>query len=107
MKGSVDSSEDIEIAVEKVDFNEGSGGLATVYNLPNLNREGGPFPFKLENLKHSTIRYEVVYKNLLRDFRKFFIHDFNRKTEYISKKRRRKPEYYLHCLRDYISENGR
>ena len=33
--------------------------------------------FRLTKLKSVTIRYEVVYKNLVRDIRKFFAHDFN------------------------------
>ena len=33
--------------------------------------------FRLTKLKSVTIRYEVVYKNLVRDIRKFFAQDFN------------------------------
>ena len=36
-----------------------------------------PLKFKLHSLQNSHLRYEVIYKNLLRDLRKFFIADFN------------------------------
>lgn len=44
----------------------------------------------------------MIYKNLLRDFRKFFVLDFNQTTEYIKKKRRQEPRFYIHCLRMYL-----
>ena len=33
--------------------------------------------FKLSQLKTTSIRYEVIYKNLVRDLRKYFSQDFN------------------------------
>ena len=33
--------------------------------------------FKLSQLKTTTIRYEVIYKNLVRDLRKYYVYDFN------------------------------
>ena len=33
--------------------------------------------FHLTKLQSKTIRYEVIYKNLVRDIRKFFVADFN------------------------------
>ena len=33
--------------------------------------------FKLTKLKTTTIRYEVIYKNLVRDLRKYYSQDFN------------------------------
>jgi type I site-specific restriction endonuclease len=57
-------------------------------------------------LKNTNLRYEVIYKNLLRDFRKFFILDFNQTTEYIKKKRRQEPRFYIHCLRQYLLEKN-
>lgn len=33
--------------------------------------------FKLTKLKTTTIRYEVIYKNLVRDLRKYYAQDFN------------------------------
>ncbi len=33
--------------------------------------------FKLTQLKTTTIRYEVIYKNLVRDLRKYYVYDFN------------------------------
>ena len=53
-----------------------------------------------------SLRYEVIYKNLLRDLRKFYIVDFNKATDYIRKKRRLQPDYYFNCLKAYIVEKG-
>ena len=44
--------------------------------------------FKLSKLRSNTIRYEVIYKNLLRDVRKYYTFDFNEATGY---HKRRKP----------------
>ena len=33
--------------------------------------------FKLSELKTNAIRYEVIYKNLVRDLRKYYQQDFN------------------------------
>jgi hypothetical protein len=53
-------------------------------------------------MQNNHLRYEVIYKNLLRDLRKFFINDFNEATDYIKKKRKTKPSYYIECLRHYV-----
>lgn len=45
--------------------------------------------FKLTRLKQPiTIRYEVIYKNSLRDLRKFFTHDMYNVTDYIRRKKK-------------------
>ena len=31
----------------------------------------------MTQLKTTTIRYEVIYKNLVRDLRKYYVYDFN------------------------------
>jgi len=41
--------------------------------------------FKLKKLNNVNLRYEVIFKNLLRDFRKFYTTTFNDMTEYIRK----------------------
>lgn len=61
--------------------------------------------FKLTSLKGSNLRYEVVYKNLLRDFRKFFISDFNKASEYIKRKRRLNTHFYIDAVRQYLVDN--
>jgi hypothetical protein len=33
--------------------------------------------FKLKKLKNTNLRYEVIFKNLLRDFRKYYSTTFN------------------------------
>jgi hypothetical protein len=44
----------------------------------------------------------VIYKNLLRDFRKFFVTDFNQVTNYIKKKRREETSFYIYCIKLYL-----
>ena len=63
-----------------------------------------PHQFKLMNLNSATLRYEVVYKNLLRDVRKFLITDFNGFTNYISMKRKKDPSFFRQCLKMYLQE---
>lgn len=40
------------------------------------NSAPGP-SFKLTKLQNIGLRYEVIYKNLLRDLRKFYVNEFN------------------------------
>ena len=60
--------------------------------------------FKLNRLYSTTIRYEVIYKNLVRDIRKFFSKDFNDMTDFIKKKRKNTSGFFIDCLRSYIHE---
>lgn len=60
--------------------------------------------FKLTNLRTSAIRYEVVYKNLTRDMRKFFSKDFNLDTSFIKGKRKNSGPFFIKCIKAYISE---
>jgi len=57
--------------------------------------------FKLTKLRTTSIRYEVIYKNLVRDLRKFYSKDFNDVTEYI-KKKKSMPEQYNYFLQCYV-----
>jgi hypothetical protein len=50
--------------------------------------------FKLTKLRNVEIRYEVIYKNLVRDMRKFYSVEFNEMTGYINNKRRNNGEYF-------------
>lgn len=54
--------------------------------------------FKLSKLNSDKIRYEVIYKNLVRDVRKFYSKDFNECTDFIKKKRKNSNEFFLECL---------
>lgn len=54
--------------------------------------------FKLSKLNSDKIRYEVIYKNLVRDVRKFYSKDFNECTDFIKKKRKNNNEFFLECL---------
>jgi hypothetical protein len=58
--------------------------------------------FKLTKLKSDKIRYEVIYKNLVRDVRKFYSKDFNDTTDFIRRKRKNSKEFFLECLAQYI-----
>ena len=58
--------------------------------------------FKLNMLYTNSIRYEVIYKNLVRDIRKFFSKDFNEFTNYIRLKRKNDKNFYILCLQKYI-----
>lgn len=51
------------------------GGNETKKTKHELNRNA--IKFHLTKLRSQTIRYEVIYKNLVRDVRKYFISDFN------------------------------
>jgi hypothetical protein len=61
-----------------------------------------PLQFKLKNLKNTNLRYEVIYKNLLRDIRKFFIDDFNTFSSYNKTKKNNQEIVYTNCVNDYI-----
>lgn len=51
--------------------------------------------FKLDTLENKTLRYEVIYKNLLRDMRKFYISEFNAVTDFAGRKKKQSSEFYL------------
>ena len=54
--------------------------------------------FKLKTLNSPTLRYDVIYKNLLRDFRRFYFYDFNETTDYFRMKRRQIKNVLQVCL---------
>lgn len=58
--------------------------------------------FRLQNLRTDNIRYEVIYKNLARDMRKFYSTDFKQLTDYLKQKKQRSFEFFMACLRAYI-----
>ena len=60
--------------------------------------------FKLQKLHSKNIRYEVIYKNLVRDIRKFISKEFNSSTDYMRKKRKSSPQFYLDCLIQYVKD---
>jgi len=65
-----------------------------------------PLKFKLHSLSNKTLRYEVIYKNLLRDLRKFYLEDFNETTEYFKKRKRNDFSFLIDCLRAYVIEKN-
>ena len=44
--------------------------------------------FKLHKLENTKLRYDVVYKNLLRDFRRFFCLDFADNNDFVLMKQK-------------------
>jgi hypothetical protein len=52
------------------------------------------------------LRYEVIFKNLLRDFRKYYSVSFNQSTDYIKKQRYQPPEFLHSCLHAYVKNCG-
>ena len=62
--------------------------------------------FKLNKLQSDTLRYDVIYKNLLRDFRRFYFYDFNSKTEYFKMKRRQIKNVLRLCVTNYVEMTG-
>ena len=65
-----------------------------------------PLKFKLHALTNKTLRYEVIYKNLLRDLRKYYLEDFNEQTEYYKKRKRSDYGYLQECLRAYVIDKN-
>eukprot|EP00347_Sterkiella_histriomuscorum_P007296 403349501 len=61
--------------------------------------------FKLQNLTNQNLRYEVIYKNILRDMRKYYLKDFNQFSNYNKKKKKLQPKEYQKLIRDYIVSN--
>ena len=49
------------------------------------------------------IRVDVIYKTILRDMKKFFTNDFNKEINFISRTRRANRQFYVDCLKEYIS----
>ena len=48
-------------------------------------------------------RLDLVLKILIRQMRKYFVLDFNARTDYISKKRYKGKDFYMLMLRYYIT----
>lgn len=61
-----------------------------------------PLKFKLHSLSNKNLRYEVIYKNLLRDLRKYYLEDFNEYTEYLKKKKKNDNNFIIDSLRAYV-----
>jgi len=58
--------------------------------------------FKLKKLKNTNLRYEVIFKNLLRDFRKYYSTTFNEQTDYIRKQRYNPTHFLYECITKYL-----
>jgi hypothetical protein len=93
------------IAESDLPYNGSAAGYdndkKTSKRILNLNA----IKFKLNKLYSKTIRYEVIYKNLVRDLRKFYSKDFNEVTSYIQKKRKNSQLFFIECLRLYVRSN--
>ena len=60
----------------------------------------------MHSLRNNTLRYEVIYKNLLRDLRKFYVADFNKASDFIRRKRRLQPTFYIESLKKYVLDRN-
>ena len=58
--------------------------------------------FKLTLMDNTLIRYECIYKNLLRDVRKVFTIIFNHETPYQSAKKRDKNTDYAEHVKEFV-----
>ena len=56
--------------------------------------------FKLSQLKTTSIRYEVIYKNLVRDLRKYYSQDFNQMK--LKRFKKLEPSNFTEVLEGYI-----
>lgn len=61
--------------------------------------------FKLDSLENKNLRYEVIYKNLLRDMRKFYLQEFNEATDFCARKKKTNPDFYLQCVKAFVKLN--
>lgn len=68
---------------------------------PQTRSRYGVF-FKLDSLQSETLRYDVIYKNLLRDFRRFYFYDFTTTTDYFRMKRRQIKNVLKVCVTEYV-----
>lgn len=59
--------------------------------------------FKLKELKSNKIRYEVIYKNLIRDFRKFYTQEFN--AIYLKRRKRIEANSFTEAMQGFIRSN--
>lgn len=79
------------LAFEIVEYELHSSKVNNSKNQTNkkINRDSGDSdslsPFRLKCLTSPHLRYEVIYKNLLRDMRKFYLQEFSSYSNYKSK----------------------
>ena len=58
--------------------------------------------FRLRKLYSTSIRYEVIYKNMLRDIRKFYSVEFNNHSQFIKRKRKHGDDFFFECLGQFV-----
>jgi hypothetical protein len=62
--------------------------------------------FKLHKLENTKLRYDVVYKNLLRDFRRFYCQDFSENNEFVLTKKKFTKQSLFQAIKEYIKVHG-
>jgi len=68
-----------------------------------VSRIGQHNPFKTLDVRLETNqRSDVVLKTVLRQFRRYYLHQFNATTSYISKKRGKGPDFYREHLKAFV-----
>lgn len=56
-----------------------------------------------KKLSSFTCRADVIYKKILRDFRRYFVNNFNEVTQYKFHRKTKPKDFLLKCLREYCS----
>lgn len=67
----------------------------------NLSFDSITVPTETGKSQFST-RCDVVYKKILRDFRRSFIQDFNNSTNFMKNKRYKTSSFFTECLKEYL-----
>lgn len=57
-----------------------------------------------EKIFSRKLRKDVILKNLLRDIRKYYSQDMNKKTNYLKKKRSNSQTVYIECIDQYVKQ---
>lgn len=48
--------------------------------------------------QYAKVRNDVIYKNIVRDFRKYYHDEFNAATSFIKKKRYKSNKFFVTCI---------
>ena len=61
--------------------------------------------FFLKSLKKNGLRFEVIYKNILRDMRKFYTFQFTDCVDYLTNKKVGNNMHYCEGLRTFVNSS--
>jgi len=57
-----------------------------------------------EKIFSRKLRKDVILKNLLRDIRKYYSQDLNKRTNYNKRKRTNSQTIYIECIDSYVKQ---